>query len=101
MCGVAADLKTRQGLKPLFTMIFPISLSFGCSGLENPTGIETDNKALVEGGDGIVAADLKTRQGLKLSGKSLLSYRKHCCSGLENPTGIETEPTPVKAMHFR
>ncbi len=37
----------------------------GCSGLENPTGIETHPHIYEQLKTEIVAADLKTRQGLK------------------------------------
>ncbi len=47
----------------------PWTRNFGgvlsCSGLENPTGIETRDWASGQHGRSLVAADLKTRQGLK------------------------------------
>ncbi len=63
--AVAADLKTRQGLKQNWPE---------CGGPE----------------DCSVAADLKTRQGLKPGRESARLGEDQSCSGLENPTGIET-----------
>ncbi len=84
-------MKTRQGLKHLVIRGGNSRPYTSCSGLENPTGIETYCDC---DGDPItpsVAADLKTRQGLKLSiYDNVKSIRAYGCSGLENPTGIET-----------
>ena len=65
---VAADLKTRQGLK-LFGLQQAFAQLGRCSGLENPTGIETYQPASDTLTIYSVAADLKTRQGLKLGNK--------------------------------
>ena len=112
---VAASLKTRQGLKLICGKDF-VANKYGCSELENPTGIETKQRARstiflknrcseLENPTGIetfydrwrkskdykVAASLKTRQGLKLiCGKDFVA-NKYGCSELENPTGIETK----------
>ncbi len=86
---VAADLKTRQGLKPS-------SLQSSWSGtrvaadLKTRQGLKLKLWLLCTRQIPLVAADLKTRQGLKLT-KLYFGYAKsNCCSGLENPTGIET-----------
>ncbi len=87
---VAADLKTRQGLKRIY-LENQLHTKKGCSGLENPTGIETYGSSLISLSAGCCSG-LENPTGIETALSSFVRTSGLCCSGLENPTGIETGP---------
>ena len=63
----------------------------GCSGLENPIGIETPLAPLVPGDPLVRCSGLENPIGIEtFRGCRNVRDKNASCSGLENPIGIET-----------